>query len=145
MPRTVESLTLADARRMIAAAEAAAKAIGIPYNVAVVDAGGHLVAFSRQDGAVIGSIGLAIDKAYTARLFDTSTSELAKLAQPSTPLYGVQHSNHGRVVIFGGGVPVLQHGQVIGAVGTSAGTVEQDVTVATAALRAFEPTASSTE
>ncbi len=80
MPRTIESLTLADARLMIAAAEAAADALGIPYNVAIVDAGGHLVAFSRQDGALIGSIDLAINKAYTARLFDTPTSALASLA-----------------------------------------------------------------
>lgn len=139
MPRTVESLALADARRMIAAAEVAAELLGVPYSVAVVDAGGHLIAFSRGDGALIGGIGLAIDKAFTARLFDTPTSALAELAQPSMSLYGVQHYNHGRVVIFGGGIPVLRDGQVIGAVGASAGTVEQDVTVATAALRAFQP------
>jgi len=69
----------------------ATDALGIPYNVAIVDAG----AFSRQDGALIGSIDLAINKAYTARLFDTPTSALAVLAQPSAPLYGIQHSNRG--------------------------------------------------
>lgn len=138
MPRTIESLTLADAKRMIAAAETTADALGIPYNVAVVDAGGHLVAFSRQDGALIGSIDLAIKKAYTARLFDNATSALAPLAQPSAPLYGIQHSNRGNVVIFGGGIPISRDDVIIGAVGASAGTVEQDVAVAEAAIRAIE-------
>ena len=139
MPRTIESLTLVDAKRMIAAAETAADALGIPYNVAIVDAGGHLTAFSRQDGALIGSIDLAINKAYTARLFDTPTLALAALAQPSAPLYGIQQSNRGNVVVVGGGIPVWRNGVIIGAIGTSAGTVEQDVTVADAALQSFEP------
>jgi uncharacterized protein GlcG (DUF336 family) len=139
MPRTIESLTLADAKCMIKAAETAADALGIPYNVAIVDAGGHLVAFSRQDGALIGSIDLAINKAYTARIFDNPTSALATLAQPAAPLYGIQHSNRGRVVIFGGGIPVRRGGVIIGAVGTSAGSVEQDVVVAEAAIQAVLP------
>ncbi len=138
MPRTIESLTLADAKRMIEAAETTADALGIPYNVAIVDAGGHLVAFSRQDGALIGSIDLAINKAYTARIFDNPTATLATLAQPSAPLYGIQHSNRGRIVIFGGGIPVWRNNVIIGAVGTSAGTVEQDVAVAEAAIRAID-------
>ncbi len=137
MTRTIESLTLGDAKRMVQAAETMADAIGIPYNVAIVDAGGHLVAFSRQDGALIGSIDLAINKAYTARIFDISTATLATLAQPSGPLYGIQHSNRGSVVIFGGGIPVWRDGVIIGAIGTSAGTVEQDVAVAEAAILAI--------
>jgi len=139
VPRTIESLTLADAKRMIGAAEATADALGVAYNVAIVDAGGYLVAFSRQDGALIGSIDLAINKAYTARIFDNPTSALATLAQPSAPLYGIQHSNRGNVVIFGGGIPVWRDGVIIGAVGTSAGTVEQDVAVAEAAILAIDP------
>lgn len=138
MPRTVESLTLTDAKKMIEAAETRADALGISYNVAVVDAGGHLIAFSRQDGALIGSIDLAINKAYTARLFDNPTSALASLAQPSAPLYGIQHSNRGNVVIFGGGIPVSRDNVIIGAVGASAGTVEQDIAVAEAAIRAIK-------
>ena len=78
-------------------------ALGIPYNIAVVDAGGHLVAFVRQDGALIGSIDLAIDKALTARLFDMNTTELAALSQSGEPLFGIQETNAGKVVIFGGG------------------------------------------
>ena len=80
MPKTFETLSLQDAKRMLAAGEAKANQIGIPYNIAVVDAGGHLLAFSRQDGALIGSIDLAIQKAFAARIFDISTGDLAELA-----------------------------------------------------------------
>src|SRR5271156_5095470 len=80
MPRSYNCLTLNDAKRMLSAAEAKATSLGVPYNIAVVDAGGHLLAFLRQDGALIGSIDLAIDKAVTARFFDKPTSELATLA-----------------------------------------------------------------
>jgi uncharacterized protein GlcG (DUF336 family) len=137
MPRSYCCLTLSDAKIMLSAAEAKARSLGIPYNIAVVDAGGHLLAFVRQDGALIGSIDLAIDKAVTARLFDQATSELAKLAQSGRPLFGIQQSNSGKVVIFGGGVPVTFNGHIVGAVGTSAGTVEQDIEVAEAALAAL--------
>jgi uncharacterized protein GlcG (DUF336 family) len=122
---------------MLSAGEAKAASLGIPYNIAVVDAGGHLVAFVRQDGALIGSIDLAIDKAMTARLFEKKTSELATLAQSGKPLFGIQESNSGTVVIFGGGVPIMSEGNVIGAVGTSAGTVDQDIEVAQAAITAL--------
>src|SRR5262249_17873597 len=96
MPRTYDTLTLEDAKRMLSAAEAKAVSFGIAYNIAVVDAGGHLVAFLRQDGALIGSIDLAIDKAVTARIFDKETSGLAKLAQSGKPLFGIQESNAGQ-------------------------------------------------
>jgi len=87
---------------MLEAGEAKAASFGIAYNIAVVDAGGVLVAFTRQDGALIGSIDLAISKAITARLFDKRTSDLAKMAQPGAPLFGIEQSNSGKVVIFGG-------------------------------------------
>jgi len=122
---------------MLSAAEAKASSLGIPYNVAVVDAAGHLLAFLRQDGALIGSIDLAINKAVTARIFDKTTSTLARLAQPGEPLFGIQESNSGKVVIFGGGVPVMFRGNIVGAVGASAGTVEQDIAVAEAAAAAL--------
>ncbi len=143
MPRTYESLTLEDAKRMLAAAEASATDIGIAYNIAVVDAGGHLLAFVRQDGALIGSIDLAIDKAMTARIFDTSTADLARLATPGQPLFGIHQSNAGKVVIFAGGIPVVFDGSVVGAVGASAGTLEQDIAVAQAAVAALVPSESS--
>src|SRR5215831_12187063 len=136
MPRSYTSLTLDDAKHMLSAAEAKAASFGIAYNIAVVDAGGHLLAFVRQDGALIGSIDLAIDKAATARIFD---SDLARMSQPGAPLYGIQETNVGKVVIFGGGIPVTLNGSIVGAVGASAGTVEQDVAVAEAAIAALGP------
>lgn len=93
----------------------------------------------RQDGALIGSIDLAIDKAATARIFDKATFDLARMAQPGAPLYGIQETNVGKVVIFGGGIPVTLNGSIVGAVGASAGTVEQDVAVAEAAIAALGP------
>ena len=143
MPRTYNTITLEDAKRMLSAAEAKAASLGIPYNIAVVDAGGRLVAFVRQDGALIGSIDLAIDKAVTARIFDKTTSDLASLAQPGRALFGIQESNAGKVVIFGGGIPVMFDGSIVGAVGTSAGTVEQDIAVAEAAIAALGRTTKS--
>src|SRR5215468_4712866 len=114
MPRTYNTVTLEDAKQMLSAAEEKAAGLGIPYNIAVVDAGGRLVAFVRQDGALIGSIDLAIDKAVTARLFDKTTSDLSGLAQPGSALYGIQESNAGKVVIFGGGLPVMFDGSIVG-------------------------------
>jgi len=137
MTKTYRTLTLDDAKLMLSAAEAKASNFGIAYNIAVVDAGGHLIAFVRQDGALIGSIDLAINKARTARIFDKPTTLFAELAQPGEPLYGIQQTNQGKVVIFGGGVPVLVDGAIVGAVGASAGTVEQDVAVVEAALTAL--------
>src|SRR5262249_29806985 len=137
MPQTYTSLTLEDAKLMLSAAEAKATSLDIPYCIAVVDAGGHLVAFLRQNGALIGSIDLAIDKAATARIFDKTTSDLATLAQSGRPLFGIQESNAGKVIIFGGGVPVVLNGIIVGAVGASAGTVEQDIAVVEAAIAAL--------
>src|SRR5215813_2045014 len=116
MPRSFTILALDDAKRMLQAGEAAAAGIGIAYNIAVVDAGGHLIAFSRQDGALIGSIDLAIGKAMTARLSDKTTAFLAELAQPGGPLFGIEQSNASKVVIFGGGLPVRIGGSIVGAV-----------------------------
>jgi uncharacterized protein GlcG (DUF336 family) len=137
VPKSFETVTLEDAKRMLAAAEVKAVELGIAYNIAVVDAGGNLVAFLRQDGALIGSINLAIDKAVTARIFDKSTAVLATLAQSGKPLFGIQESNAGKVVIFGGGIPIMLRGKIIGAVGASAGTVEQDIEVAETAIAAL--------
>ncbi len=136
MPRMLSTLTLSDAKQMLQAGEAKADSIGIPYNIAVVDAGGALIAFTRQDGALAGSIELAIGKAKTARMFDKTTDTLAHLAQPGAPLFGIEQSNGGDVVIFGGGLPVKVDNQIVGAVGTSAGSVEQDIAVAQAAAAA---------
>ena len=134
MPRQMISLTLEDARRVIAAGERKASELKIPYNIAVVDAGGSLVAHVRMDGAWLGSIDIAIDKAWTARAFEMSTDDLAQLTQCGRPGFGLNTTNHSRVVIFGGGMPIIVDGTVIGAVGASGGSVEQDILVARAAL-----------
>lgn len=134
------SLDLADARRLIAAAERKANDIGIPYNIAVADAGGSLVAHVRMDGAWLGSVDIAIDKAWTARAFDMSTEDIAQITQSGQQGFGLNTTNNSRVVIFGGGIPVKLDGVVIGAVGASGGTVEQDIAVARAAVAAFTRT-----
>src|ERR671928_1387399 len=112
-------ITLADARRITAAAEKKAQEIGQPMNIAVVDAGGNLVSHVRMDGAWIGSIDISINKAFTSRAFDISTKELGKLAQPGEDFYGIHVSNNGRIMIFAGGIPLRRDGVVVGAIGVS--------------------------
>lgn len=131
------SLTLEDARRVIAAAEQRAVEIGQPMNIAVVDGGGNLVAHVRQDGAWIGSIDISMSKAWTSRAFDISTGDLGANAQPGQQFFGIHTTNGGRVAIFAGGVPLTRDGQVVGAVGVSGGSGEQDQTVADAGAAAF--------
>ncbi len=135
--RTVETITLDDARRVIAAGEKEAENQGQPVNIAVVDAGGVLVAHIRQDQAWIGSVDVAINKAFSARAFDVSTQALGENAQPGGQFYGIQDSNAGRIMIFGGGVPLMSGDSVVGAVGVSGGSGEQDQAVAAAAAKAL--------
>jgi len=130
-------ITLGDARRVIAAAEAKALEIGQPMNIAVVDAGGNLLSHVRMDGAWIGSIDISINKAFTARAFDIETAQLAKNSQPGQQFFGIHASNHGRVMIFAGGIPLRRNGAVIGAIGVSGGDGKQDQTVATAGATVF--------
>jgi uncharacterized protein GlcG (DUF336 family) len=140
MARTTTSqgtVSLEDARRVTAAGEERADEIGQPLNIAVVDAGGNLVSHIRMDGAWIGSVDIAINKAFTARAFDLPTADLAADSQPGGQFYGIQESNKGRVMILAGGVPLKRDGEVVGAVGVSGGDGEQDTTVAEAAAAAF--------
>jgi len=131
-------VTLADARKVIAAAEKKAQEMKQPMNIAVVDAGGNLVAHVRMDGAWIGSIDISINKAYTARAFDISTKELAANSQPGDQFFGIHVSNRGRIMIFAGGIPLKRAGEIVGAIGISGGSGEQDQTVAEAGAAAFE-------
>ena len=132
------TLTLAMARAIIAAGEAAAEKIGQPMNIAVVDGGGNLVAHIRMDGAWLGSIDIAINKAYTSRAFDISTKELGEKSQPGKDFYGIQVADGGRVMAFAGGIPLKNDdGEVIGAVGVSGGAGKQDQQVAEAAAGAL--------
>jgi uncharacterized protein GlcG (DUF336 family) len=132
-------IKLKEALHVIAAAEAKADEIGQPMNIAVVDAGGNLVSHVRMDGAWIGSIDISINKAFTARAFDISTAQLGENSQPGQQFYGIQNSNHGRIMIFAGGVPLRRNGSVIGAIGVSGGSGNQDQAVATAGASAFVP------
>ena len=129
-------LTMDKAQQIIEAAIDKAKTIGQPMNVAVVDAGANLVAFMRMDGAWLGSIDIAINKAFTAKAFDISTLELGRNSQPGDQFFGIHASNHGRVMIFAGGIPIKMNGQIAGAVGVSGGSGEQDQAVAEAAVAA---------
>ena len=130
-------ITLADARRVIAAAEQKAHDIGQPMNIAVADAGGNLVAHVRMDDAWLGSIDISISKAFTARAFDISTSDLAREAQPGKQFFGIHASNGGRIMIFAGGIPLKKDGKVVGAIGVSGGSGKQDHEVAEAGAKAF--------
>lgn len=130
-------MILERARRIISAAENKARDIGQPMNIAVVDEGGNLVAFARMDGAWMGSIDIAINKAFTSRAFDISTKDLSKLSQPGEDFFGIHVSNHGRIMIFAGGIPLKQDGKVIGAIGVSGGSGKQDQTVAEAGAAAL--------
>jgi uncharacterized protein GlcG (DUF336 family) len=130
-------VTLADARKIIAAGEKKALEIGQPMNIAVVDAGGNLVAHVRMDNAWIGSVDISINKAWTARAFDISTQDLGKNSQSGDQFFGIHASNHGRVMIFAGGVPLKKGDQVVGGVGVSGGLGKQDQAVAEAAAAAF--------
>ena len=130
-------ITLADARRIIAAAEQKADEIRQPMNIAVVDGGGNLVAHVRMDKAWIGSVDISIKKAWTARAFDISTKELAELSQSGDQFFGIHASNNGRVMIFAGGVPLKRGDEVVGAIGVSGGMGKQDQAVAEAGAGAF--------
>jgi uncharacterized protein GlcG (DUF336 family) len=130
-------LKLADARRIIDAAEKKAIEIGQPMNIAVVDEGANLISHIRMDDAWIGSINIAINKAFTSRAFNISTKELAENSQPGDQFYGIHVSNHDRVMIFAGGIPLKDSkGVVIGAIGVSGGSGVQDQSVAEAGASA---------
>src|ERR1700742_1347770 len=130
-------ITLEDAKRIIAAAEKKASEIGQPMNIAVVDAGGNLVSHARMDNAWIGSVDISINKAWTSRAFDISTKDLSQHSQSGNQFFGIHASNHGRVMIFAGGIPLKRGGEVVGAIGVSGGSGQQDHAVAEAGAAAF--------
>src|SRR5689334_25260695 len=131
------TVDLANALRVVAAAHQEAIRRSVLVSAAVVDAGGHLIAFGRMDGAEIAGPVLAVDKAYTATANSISTAELATLAAPGGELFGLQANGNGRFVIFGGGVPVVVDDTVIGGIGVSGAAVVDDCACADAALAAF--------
>ncbi len=127
-------LTLAQAQKVLQAALVKATAQGVPMNIAIVDAGGNLKAFARQDGAFLGSIDISTKKAKTARYFNMPTSALTAAAQPGQELYGIEVSNNGLVVFSGGELLVNADNVIIGAIGVSGGTVAEDTNVAKAGV-----------
>ncbi|WP_299623579.1 heme-binding protein [uncultured Tenacibaculum sp.] len=128
------NITLEQAEKAIAAAKQKSTAIDTKMNIAIVDAGANLVAFSRMDGAWLGSLDISIKKAKTARYFDMNTGNIGELSQPGQPLFNIENSNNG-LITFPGGVPIKnESGEIIGAIGVSGSTVENDHIVAEAGV-----------
>jgi len=131
------NLTLAQAEAAVKAAKEKAAALNTLMNIAVVDAGANLIAFVHMDGAWLGSIDISMRKARTARFFNMNTGDIGQLSQPGGSLYNIEHSNGG-LITFPGGIPVKDsNGTVIGAIGVSGSTVENDHAVAEAGLKAI--------
>ncbi len=130
-------LNLSDARKIIAAATKKADELGQPMCIAVVDEGGNLLAFERMENAWRGSIDISINKAFTSRAFDITTKDLGDNSGPGQQFFGIHVSNHGRIMIFAGGVPLRQNGSVVGALGISGGSGEQDHAVAIAGSQGY--------
>jgi uncharacterized protein GlcG (DUF336 family) len=133
----MSSIGLTEARRIIAAAEKQAEELGQPMNVAVVDEGGNLVAFERMENAWLGSIDISQKKAWTSRAFDITTKDLGANSQSGDQFFGIHASNDGKVMIFAGGIPLKKDGKVVGAIGVSGGSGEQDHAVAEAGVAAL--------
>ena len=134
---TVPKLTLEDAKIILEGAEKRAKEIGIDMDIAVTDDGGNLLAFYRMDKARITSIDVAINKAFTAAGARKATHEYAEIAGPGKPAFGIHVSNQGRFMILGGGLPIFVDNNIVGGVGCSSGSVDEDRIVAQAGIDAL--------
>ncbi len=133
-----KTLTLAIARRAVEIIKAKATEMGVKAVVAVADKGANLMTIDSMDGAYIASWDIAANKAFTSVSLKMSTAELSKLAAPGGSLYGIQFTNNGRIVIFGGGEPIMYDGKVIGGVGVSGGTAAEDTFLGSFAEKTFE-------
>jgi uncharacterized protein GlcG (DUF336 family) len=130
-------LTTDDAHVALEACRRKALEIGVPMDIAVVDDGGSLLSFERMDEALVGGIQIAIDKAYSAAVLGIATGDEAKVAQPGQPEYGINTLSGGKITILAGGFPIIYKKSILGAVGCSSGTVEQDTAVAKAGVSAI--------
>jgi uncharacterized protein GlcG (DUF336 family) len=119
-------------------AEVQASSLGVPMAIGVVDEKGGLIFFARMDATLPASTEIAVSKAYTSAVLRKSTHEVGKLAQPGEPLYGIQHTHQGKIVLFGGGLPLCLKGNVVGAVGISGGTVKEDIQIAETVVDALK-------
>ncbi|SEP07496.1 Uncharacterized conserved protein GlcG, DUF336 family [Halogranum amylolyticum] len=131
-------ITLDIAKQLVDTAEEKAEEIDVPMCIAVMDGGANLVAFQRMDDALLASIDIAQNKAYSSVSLKLDTETIWEVSQPGESLYGLGNTNDGRIVTFGGGIPLEVDGRVVGAVGVSGGSAEEDVSVASAAVEAFE-------
>jgi uncharacterized protein GlcG (DUF336 family) len=129
---------LETAKRMLDAAERKAEGLGVGMCIAVVDEGANLVAFRRMEGGLLGSVSISQEKAYTAAALEDATEDLAEVAQPESSLYGIETDDGGRFVVYGGGIPLTDGDEVVGAIGASSGTIEEDVATAQAGVNAFD-------
>lgn len=134
---TVTRLGRDDAAVLVEGARRAAVAIGVPMSIAVADESGNLIMFEQMDGAKVSSISIAIDKAFTAAAARKGTHVYNQLCVPGQPTFGIHTTNGGRFCVIGGGLPVVVDGQVVGGIGISSGTAEQDLEVAQAAVDHF--------
>jgi uncharacterized protein GlcG (DUF336 family) len=132
------NISLDQALDLLGAARKQAAKINVPMVIAVVDAGGNLVAQHRMDGALLVSVDIARNKAYTAVAVKIPTHELAVAAQPGKSLFGIHNADGGRIVIFGGGFPLFTKDELVGGIGVSGGSVEEDIACAQAALKRFQ-------
>ncbi|BFH69014.1 hypothetical protein PsJ27TS7_30140 [Paenibacillus dendritiformis] len=131
-------LTLEAAKMLLAAAERKARELALSEVIAIVDEGANLLALHRMDNARIAAIDIAINKAWTSAAMKMPTSNLSEAALPGGPSFGINTTNQGRIVILGGGIPLVKKGIIVGGVGVSGGTSAQDIEVANAAVQAFE-------
>lgn len=131
-------ISLKMAKVLLEASEKKAKEMGLSENIAIVDEGGNLKGFLRMDNTKFGGIEIAIDKAWTSVAMQMPTSNLAEAAQPGGPSYGINTTNEGRIVVLGGGVPLVYNQKIIGGIGVSGATSAQDIEVANAAVSVFE-------
>jgi uncharacterized protein GlcG (DUF336 family) len=134
----MEKITLDFAKRLIEGAEKEAKKLGLAMVIAIVDEGGNLIAIHRMDDAWLASINIAQNKAWTSVALKMPTENLAAATVPQAELYGLNTTNNGKIVVFGGGIPLVKEGKVVGAVGVSGSTVPNDIQVAQAAVSVFE-------
>lgn len=132
--QTLTRLDLDDARILMAGAEAHARTIGVPMCIAITDEAGQLIAFQRMEGGKVTSTTIAIDKAFTAAAAKKATHEYGTASQPGAPAYGIASAIGGRLMVVGGGLPVLWNGEVVGGIGVSSGTPAQDQAVAQAGI-----------
>ncbi|WP_407407092.1 GlcG/HbpS family heme-binding protein [Peribacillus sp.] len=130
----MSQITLALSKKLIEAAEQEATKINVPMVISIVDSGGNLVACHRMDEALLVSVDIAQNKAWTSIAMKMPTENLAQATGSGKELFGINTTNNGRVVIFGGGIPLLEDNQIIGAIGVSGGSVKEDIQVAKAAV-----------